>query len=122
MVMTAEQLLNQFEVLQTKEKEHFLARLMKLVAQRAFSDTDRPAAKTYSRRQVFSDLEGSLFTFAEACEYLERSAPQVRRYVAGQSVVPVKLIGKNQMFHLAALRAFKKTLRGAPAISVKRPR
>ena len=111
MAMTAEQLLNQFEVLKTKEKEHFLARLMKLLAQRAFAGADRTSAKTYSRQQVFGDLEGALFTFAEACEYLERSEPQVRRYVADQVIVPAKTIGKNQMFDLVALRAFKKTLR-----------
>ena len=93
---------------------------MKLLAQRAFSGADRPGTKTYSRSQVFGDLEGALFTFAEACEYLERSAPQVRRYVADQAVVPATSIGKNQMFDLAALRAFKKTLRAKPAGSLKR--
>lgn len=122
MAMTAEQLLNQFEILKAKEKEHFLARLMKLMAQRAFAEAAQPDAKTYSRRQVFGDLDGALFTFAEACEYLERSEPQVRRYVADQAIVPSKSIGKNQMFDLTALRAFKKTLRLKPASGTKRVR
>lgn len=122
MAMTAEQLLNQFEILKAKEKEHFLARLMKLMAQRAFPEASHPHAKTYSRREVFGDLDGALFTFAEACEYLERSAPQVRRYVADQAILPSKTIGKNQMFELTALRAFKKTLRLKPASGTKRVR
>ena len=122
MGMTAEQLLNQFEVLKAKEKEHFLSRLMKLMARRAFSEVAHPDTKTYSRRQVFGDLDGALFTFAEVCEYLERSEPQVRRYVADQAIVPAKTIGKNQLFDLAALRAFKKTLRLKPTSGAKRVR
>ena len=122
MAMTVEKLINQFEHLEAKEKERFLASLMRLVARRAFAAPDRAAPKTYSHIQVFGELEGALFTFAEACEYLERSAPQVRRYVAEQAIVPAKSIGKNQMFDLAGLKAFKKTLRAKPAASVNSPR
>ena len=86
-----------------------------------FSDAGaRP--ETFVRGQVFGDLEGALFTFTEACEYLERSEPQVRRHVADQAITPAKSIGKNQMFDLAALRAFKKTLRVKPAGGAKRAR
>ena len=122
MSVTVEKLINQFEHLKVKEKEYFLGRLMKLMAQRAFSVPDHSTPKTYSHRQVFGELEGALFTFAEACEYLERSVPQVRRYVADQTIVPAKSIGKNQMFDLAELKAFKKTLRTKPASEVKRLR
>ena len=96
--------------------------VMKLMAQQAFSEAAHPGAKTYSHREVFGDLDGALFTFGEACEYLERSEPQVRRYVADQAIVPSKSIGKNQMFELTALRAFKKTLRLKPESGTKRVR
>ncbi len=122
MAVTVEKLINQFEHLEAREKESFLASLMKLVARRAFTDADRSTPRTYSHIQVFGELEGALFTFAEACEYLERSEPQVRRYVADQAIVPAKSIGKNQMFDLAELKAFKKTLRAKPAAGAKRLR
>lgn len=115
MAVTVEKLISQFEHLEAGEKESFLAGLMRLMARRAFAGSDRSTSKTYSHRQVFGELEGALFTFAEACEYLERSEPQVRRYVADQSIAPARSIGKNQMFDLAELRAFKKTLRVKPA-------
>ncbi len=120
MAVTVEKLMHQFERLDAKDKESFLGSLMKLVARRAFAGVDRPAPKTHSHRQVFGELDGALFTFAEACEYLERSEPQVRRYVADLAIVPAKSIGKNQMFALAALKVFKKTLRAKPATGVKR--
>ena len=122
MAVTVEKMINQFEHLEAREKESFLASLMKLVARRAFADPDRSAPRMYSHRQVFGELEGALFTFAEACEYLERSEPQVRRYVADQAIAPARSIGKNQMFDLAELKAFKKTLRAKPAVGAKRLR
>ena len=122
MAVSVEKLINQFEHLEATEKERFLAGLMKLVARRAFADPDRATPKTYSHRQVFGDLDGALFTFAEACEYLERSEPQVRRYVADQAIAPVRSIGKNQMFNLAELQAFKKTLRVRAVAGTKRLR
>ena len=122
MAVSVEKLINQFEHLEATEKERFLASLMKLVARRAFADPDRATPKTYSHRQVFGDLDGALFTFAEACEYLERSEPQVRRYVADQAIAPVRSIGKNQMFNLAELQAFKKTLRVRAVAGTKRLR
>ena len=122
MAMTSEKLLNQFEHLNLKEKESFLGRLMTLVARRAFAETAQPASRTYSHRQVFGDLDGALFTFAEACEYLERSVPQVRRYVADRAIVPARSIGKNQMFDLAELKSFKKKLRAKVPGRTKRPR
>lgn len=122
MAVTVEKLMHQFERLEAKDKESFLGSLMKLMARRAFAGAERPAPKTYSHRQVFGDLEGSLFTFAQACEYLERSEPQVRRYVADLAIAPAKSIGKNQMFDLAGLKTFKKTLRAKPAGGAKRAR
>ena len=122
MAVMVEKLINQFEHLKVKEKEDFLGSLMKLMARRAFTEPVRSRRSTFSHRQVFGDLEGTLFTFAEACEYLERSAPQVRRYVADQAMVPARSIGKNQMFDLAALKIFKKTLNAKPAKGAKRLR
>ena len=120
MAVMVENLIDQFEHLNAKEKENFLGSLMKLIARRAFSEPVRSTRRTFSHRQVFGDLEGTLFTFAEACEYLERSAPQVRRYVADQAMAPARLIGKNQMFDLAALKVFKKTLSAKAAKGAKR--
>ena len=122
MAVTVEKLIDQFEHLEPTEKENFLGRLMKLMARRAFSDPDRSTQRTFSHREVFGELEGALFTFAESCEYLERSEPQVRRYVADQTIVPAKSIGKNQMFDLAQLKLFKKTLRAKPTPGAKRSR
>ena len=122
MAVMVENLINQFELLKVKEKEDFLGSLMKLIARRAFSEPVQSKRRTFSHRQVFGDLEGTLFTFAEACEYLERSAPQVRRYVADQAMAPARSIGRNQMFDLAALKIFKKTLSAKTAKATKRSR
>ena len=64
-----------------------------------------------SHEQLFGHLSGESFTAQEAAEYLEVSITTFRRYVAGGKVVPASTLGRNQMFNVPELKAFKKALK-----------
>lgn len=65
----------------------------------------------HSHAEVFGDVLGAEFTGDEAAEYLEVSVSTFRRYVQGQKISPVRVVGRNQFFSAADLKSFKKSLR-----------
>ena len=67
---------------------------------------------------VFGHLQQEPFSAWEAAQYLEVSVPTLRRYVQSGKLVPSHVVGRNQMFSVLTLRAFKRmspTLRRATA-------
>ena len=62
----------------------------------------------WSHDQVFGHLKHDAFSAAEAAEYLEVSVPTLRRHVQSGRLKPSAVVGRNQMFSTADLRAFKR--------------
>lgn len=80
-------------------------RFFSLLTGSAFRDDD------FTHEQVFGHLQQESFSAAEAAEYLEISAPTLRRYVQSGKLVPSYIVGRNQMFSAQTLRAFKRARR-----------
>lgn len=66
--------------------------------------------ENFSHAEVFGDVLNSEFTVDEAAEYLEVSVSTIRRYVQGEKISPVRVVGRNQFFSAMDLKSFKKSL------------
>ena len=97
-VLTAEDLFSEMKRMPAGERLKFFT----LLATNAFRDDD------WSHDQVFGHLKNDVFSAGEAAEYLEVSVPTLRRYVQSGRLKPSTVVGRNQMFSTADLRAFKR--------------
>ena len=61
--------------------------------------------------QLFGHLKAEDFTAQESVEYLEVSMSTFRRFVSSNKLTPSSTVGRNQMFAVADLKAYKKALR-----------
>ncbi len=57
---------------------------------------------------MFGEVNAAEFSALDAAEYLEVSIPTFRRFVQGGKAVPTRVVGRNQCFAAAALKAFKR--------------
>ncbi len=99
--MTAEDLFQDLKKMPTAERQKFFV----ILSANAFRGDDM------SHEQLFGHLTGDSFTAQEAAEYLEVSMSTFRRFVAGGKLNPSSTVGRNQMFAVADLKAFKKALK-----------
>lgn len=96
--LTAEDLFSEMKRMPELERTRFFS----LLTGSAFRDDD------FSHEQVFGHLQQEPFSAWEAAEYLEVSVPTLRRYVQSGKLVPSHMVGRNQMFSVQTLRAFKR--------------
>ncbi len=99
--MTAEKLFRDLRHMPSEEREKFFM----ILSTKAFSDADM------SHEALFGHLASDAFTSEEAAEYLEVSMSTFRRYVSAEKLKPNSVVGRNQMFSVPDLKAFKKALR-----------
>lgn len=66
-----------------------------------------------SHEELFGHLASDNFTAQEAAEYLEVSMSTFRRFVASGKLNPSSTVGRNQLFAVSDLKAFKKALKTA---------
>ena len=100
-VMTAEDLFQDLKQLPTTERQKFFV----ILSTNVFGDDDM------SHEELFGHLASDNFTAQEASEYLEVSMSTFRRFVASGKLNPSSTVGRNQMFAVAELKAFKKALK-----------
>jgi hypothetical protein len=98
--MTAENLYQNLKQMPVEERQKFFG----ILSANAFQNEDM------SHEQLFGQLAHDAFTAAEAMEYLEVSQSTFRRFVASKKLVPASTVGRNQMFAVPELKAFKKAL------------
>lgn len=67
--------------------------------------------KDMSHEELFGHLVGEEFTAQESAEYLEVSMSTFRRFVTSGRLNPSSTVGRNQMFGVPELKAFKKALK-----------
>ena len=96
--LTAEDLYTEMKRMPTVERVHFFS----LLANSAFLEDD------FTHAQVFGQIHQEPFSAGEAAEYLEISTPTLRRYVQSGKLAPSYTVGRNQMFSVEILRAFKR--------------
>ncbi len=101
--MTAEDLFQDLKQMPTTERQKFFV----ILSANVFRDDDM------SHEQLFGHLAGDKFTAQEAAEYLEVSMSTFRRFVASGKLTPSSTVGRNQIFAVADLKAFKKALKVA---------
>ena len=99
--MTAENLYQDLKRMPTTERQKFFV----ILSENAFRDDDM------SHEELFGHLANDNFTAQEASEYLEVSMSTFRRFVASGKLNPGSTVGRNQMFAVADLKAFKKALK-----------
>lgn len=99
--MTAEELFQDLKKMPATERQKFFV----ILSANAFRGDDM------SHEQLFGHLTGGNFTAQEATEYLEVSMSTFRRFVASGKLHPSSTVGRNQMFAVADLKAFKKALK-----------
>ena len=99
--MTAEDLFQDLKQMPTTERQKFFV----ILSTNAFRGDDM------SHEQLFGHLAEDNFTAQEAAEYLEVSMSTFRRFVASGKLNPGSTVGRNQMFAVADLKAFKKALK-----------
>lgn len=99
--MTAQDLLQDFQVLPKSERTKFLV----LLGNQAFQDDN------FTYNQVFGHLASDVFTVQEAAEYLEMSVSNFRRYVQRGKIKSAQTIGRNQLFATGELKALKRALK-----------
>lgn len=102
-VLTAENLFQGLMQMSAAERERFFV----ILSSNAFRGADM------SHEELFGHLAGDEFTAQEAAEYLEVSMSTFRRIVAGGKLNPSSTVGRNQMFAVPELKAFKKALKTA---------
>ena len=100
-VMTAEDLFQDLKQLPTTERQKFFV----ILSTNVFRDDDM------SHEELFGHRASDNFTAQEASEYLEVSMSTFRRFVASGKLNPSSTVGRNQMFAVAELKAFKKALK-----------
>jgi hypothetical protein len=101
--ITAEDLFRDLKQMPTTERQKFFV----ILSANAFRGDDM------SHGELFGHLAGDEFTAREAAEYLEVSMSTFRRFAAGGKLTPSTTVGRNQMFAVPELRAFKKALKTA---------
>lgn len=101
--MTAEDLFQDLKKMPAPERQRFFM----ILSTNAFRGEDM------SHEELFGHLSGDALTAREAAEYLEVSMSTFRRLVAGGKLNPSSTVGRNQMFPVAELKAFKKALKTA---------
>ncbi|OGT10489.1 MAG: DNA-binding protein [Gallionellales bacterium RIFCSPLOWO2_12_FULL_59_22] len=99
--MTAEDLFQDLKQMTTTERQKFFV----ILSTNAFRGDDM------SHEELFGHLSSDNFTAQEAAEYLEVSMSTFRRFVASRKLNPNSVVGRNQMFAVPELKAFKKALR-----------
>lgn len=99
--MTAEDLFQDLKKMPTTERQKFFV----ILSTNAFRGDDM------SHEQLFGHLTGDNFTAQEAAEYLEVSMSTFRRFVASGKLNSSSMVGRNKMFTVADLKAFKKALK-----------
>lgn len=104
---TAEGLFRDLQQMPAAERQKFFL----ILSTTAFPDGDM------SHEALFGHLSDEEFTAQEAAEYLEVSISTFRRFVASGKLLPSATLGRNQMFAVPALKAFKRALRTARGIS-----
>ncbi|AOZ04334.1 DNA-binding protein (plasmid) [Cupriavidus sp. USMAHM13] len=97
-IMIAEELMQSLGKMPAQERVKFFA----LVGQQAFRD------ENVSHEEVFGHLADDDFTVAEAAEYLEVSMATFRRFVRDGKLAAHAEVGRNQLFAVADLKAFKR--------------
>lgn len=102
-VLTAEDLYRNLGQMPTTERQKFFV----ILAANAFPEED------LSQEALFGHLRNDEFTAREAADYLEVSITTFRRLVAGGKLRPSTTVGRNQMFSVPDLKAFKKALKTA---------
>ena len=100
---TAEDLFRDLKQMPVTERQRFFV----ILSTNAFRGED------LSHEELFGHLAGDEFTAQEAAEYLEVSMSSFRRFVTGGKLSPSSTVGRNQMFAVPALKAFKKALKAA---------
>jgi len=101
--MTAENLFQDLKQMPVTERQRFFMIL----------STNAFRGDNLSHEELFGHLAGDQFTAQEAAEYLEVSMSTFRRFVAGGKLNPSSTVGRNQMFAVPELKAFKKALKTA---------
>lgn len=101
--MAAEDLFQELKQMSAPERQRFFL----ILSTNAFRGED------LSHEELFGHLAGDEFTAQEAAEYLEVSMSTFRRFVAGGKLNPSSTVGRNQMFAVSELKAFKKALKTA---------
>ncbi|MFA7238867.1 MAG: DNA-binding protein [Sulfuricellaceae bacterium] len=101
--MTAEDLFQNLKLMPVAERQKFFV----ILSTNAFRGEDM------SHEELFGHLAGDEFTAQEATEYLEVSISTFRRFVTGGKLNPSSTVGRNQMFAVPDLKAFKKALKTA---------
>lgn len=96
-MITAQKVYREILAMPVKERE----RLFAVIARHGFEKD------SYTHDEVFSDIRQSPFTVREAAEYLEVSEITVRRWVKDE-ILKSKRLGKNIVFDVDELKAFKK--------------
>jgi len=99
--MTAENLFQDLKQMPVTERQRFFM----ILSTNAFRGED------LSHEELFGHLAGDEFTAQDAAEYLEVSMSTFRRLVAGRKLNPSSTVGRNQMFAVPELKAFKKALK-----------
>lgn len=100
---TAEDLFRDLKQMPITERQRFFI----ILSTNAFRGQD------ISHEELFGHLSGDEFTAQEAAEYLEVSMSTFRRFVTGGKLNLSSKVGRNQMFGVPALKAFKKALKAA---------
>jgi len=96
-MITAKKVYREILEMPVKERE----RLFTVIARRGFEKD------LYTHDEVFDDIRRSPFTIKEAAAYLEMAEITVRRWVY-DGILKSKRIGKNIVFDIDDLKAFKK--------------
>lgn len=99
--MTAEELYLDLKRMPTAERQRFFV----MLSEQAFGSEDM------SHEQLFGHLKNENLTAQEAAEYLEVSMTTFRRYISGGKLVPISTVGRNQLFAVPDLKAFKRALK-----------
>lgn len=99
--MTAENVFQDLKQLPSAERQKFFS----ILSANAFRSEDM------SHGELFGHLADDRFTAQEAAEYLEVSMSTFRRFVTSAKLSPSATVGRNQMFAVADLKAFKQALK-----------
>lgn len=96
-MITAERVYKEILEMPLKERE----KLFTVIARQGFEKD------FYTHNEVFDDIRQSPFTIKEAAEYLEVAEITVRRWVK-DGILKAKRIGKNIVFDVDELKAFRR--------------
>lgn len=99
--MTAEKLYEELKKMSPTERERFFG----ILVRNAFREEDLSAG------QATNFFAGNELTAQKAAAFLELSMSTFRRHVASGKLHPNSTVGRNQMFSIVKLRAFKKALK-----------